>query len=192
MPASDWVDQVRKIASGDAQVVTGGRIRVFDETPAPRSGAEAFETVFAFDQRSYIQDKGFSVTANLITSRAVFDAVGPFVVGVSEDLDWCHRATASGYALGYDPTLVVSHPTRSDWTALAKKWRRLTQEEFGLSKSRLRWAVKAMIVPASAVVHLPKVLSCSDLSMGEAVAGMGTLLRLRLARAVWMLGLIVK
>ena len=34
--------------------------------------------MFAFDNRTYVEAKGFSVTANLFTTRAVFDAVGGF------------------------------------------------------------------------------------------------------------------
>ena len=87
---------------------------MFDETPAPRSGAEAFEAVFAFDWRGYIANKGFTVTANMVTCRAVFADVGPFINGVSEDLDWYRRATAKGYRLQAAGDLRVGHPSRSD------------------------------------------------------------------------------
>ena len=63
VPAPDWMARLAQIMAGPQDSVTGGRIDVFDETPAPRSGAEAFETVFAFDQETYIERKGFSVTA---------------------------------------------------------------------------------------------------------------------------------
>ena len=67
----------------------------------PKSGAEAFECVFAFDNRAYVLDKGFTVTANLFCSRALFEDVGPFLTGVSEDLEWCMRARSKGYRIGY-------------------------------------------------------------------------------------------
>ena len=191
-PAPDWIAQVRRIADGDAQAVTGGRIDVFDETPPPRSGAEAFETVFAFDQAGYIRDKGFSVTANLVTARAVFDRTGPFRVGLSEDLEWCRRATAEGARLVYDPDLVVSHPTRQDWPALARKWRRLTAEEYGLragqGQGRLAWLLKALVMPVSALWHMPRILRDTRLSGSEKARGALTLMRLRGARMIWMLG----
>jgi len=124
VPAPDWLATALALL-GTAEVI-GGRIDTFDETPPPRSGAQAFETVFAFHQRVYVEEKGFSVTANLITTRAIFEDVGEFIVGVSEDLDWCQRATGKGYGLIYADALRVAHPTRTDWPALAKKWRRLT------------------------------------------------------------------
>jgi hypothetical protein len=70
VPSGGWLARARAIARGDPTVVSGGRIEVFDETPAPRSGAEAFETVFAFDQERYIREDGFSVTANLVAAPA--------------------------------------------------------------------------------------------------------------------------
>src|SRR5436189_258200 len=67
----------------------GGRMQVLVEDPARPRPAEAFEAVFAFDNRRYVEEMGFTVTANLFCPRAVFDAVGGFGVGMSEDLEWC-------------------------------------------------------------------------------------------------------
>jgi GT2 family glycosyltransferase len=193
VPAPDWIEKLRHLAAGAVEIVTGGSVEMFDETPAPRSGAEAFETVFAFDQEGYIRDKGFSVTANLVTSRATFEAVGPFTTGVSEDLDWCRRACAAGFRLQYDPELRVLHPTRSDWPALRRKWRRLTEEEYGIVSGReggaLPWLAKALAMPPSALVHLPRVLMHPALAPAERMRGAATLLRLRVARMIWMLEL---
>jgi GT2 family glycosyltransferase len=191
VPSGGWLARAREIARGDADAVSGGRIEVFDETPPPRSGAEAFETVFAFDQERYIREDGFSVTANLVAARKVFEATGPMVVGLSEDVDWCRRAVAAGAVLRYDPALVVSHPTRPDWPALQKKWRRITEEGFGLARAapwgRARWLLKALMMPASIVAHLPRVLRHGALSGLEKRRAAGTLVRLRLQRMVWMI-----
>jgi len=188
--APDWVATGRTVA-GRAEII-GGRVEVFDETPPPRSGAEAFETVFAFNFRHYIEVQGFSGTGNLITRRDVFEDVGPFRGGISEDTDWSFRATAKGYSLIYEDGLRVGHPSRSDWPALRTKWRRLTQEQFGLKvhgpKSRLLWIFKALAMPASILAHLPKILKSPKLSgPAERWGATLTLLRLRLARMVWML-----
>ena len=195
VPDPDWLATLLRLApglgsGGDAELL-GGRIGVFDETPPPRTGAEAFETVFAFDNRSYVGRKGFSVTANLVTLRRVFEAVGPLVGGVSEDLDWCRRAVAAGYRLAYADELSVTHPTRSDWSALERKWRRMTVEGFGSNGGgpldRLRWAGRALIMPASIVAHAPRVLCHPELSGQERRRALETLARLRLRRCVWML-----
>lgn len=193
VPDPDWVAMARMVAP-EADLI-GGRVDVFDETPPPRSGAEAFEKVFAFDFQKYIEVQGFSGSGNLVTTRAVFEDVGPFRTVVSEDSDWSYRATAKGYKLIYEDGLRVSHPSRSDWTALRRKWLRLTQESFALLQSnrpglsgRLRWGLKALAMPASAVVHLPKLWMSPKLDgWGECLRGTLTLIRLRLLRMIWML-----
>ncbi len=190
VPAPDWLETALELC-GTADLV-GGRVDTFDETPPPRSGAEAFETIFAFHQKSYIEEKGFSVTANLLTSRAVFDDVGPLVVGLSEDIEWCHRATGKGYRLVYADALQVGHPTRQDWPALVKKWRRTTEEGFHLNGTgaagRAKWAVRALVVLVSGPLHLPRVAFSDRLSStGERWRAAATLLRLRATRCAWML-----
>ena len=190
LPAADWLAAARATAARSDGDFFGGRIDVFDETPKPRSGAEAFEAVFAFDWQGYIDKKGFTVTANMVTRRTVFAAVGPFINGVSEDLDWCRRATGLGFRLKAEPDLRVGHPSRSDWAALEKKWRRLTRESFDLdgAQARLRWGIKALAMPLSALAHLPRTLTSPRLSgPGERLRASATLIRLRLARMVWML-----
>jgi GT2 family glycosyltransferase len=189
VPDPGWLAAALRVA-GRADLV-GGRVRVFDETPPPRTGAQAFEAVFAFDNRGYVERKGFSVTANLLTRRDVFEAVGDFTPGLSEDLDWCHRARAMGYRLVYAPDLAVAHPSRGDWVALRKKWLRLTEEGFGVNgaglKARLLWALKALAMPISIAAHTPRVLRHPGLTPPERRAALVTLARLRLARAGWML-----
>lgn len=190
LPADDWVEMARVTAEGGDGDLFGGRVDVFDETPPPRSGAEAFEAVFAFNFRDYIERQGFTGAGNLVTRRDVFDAAGGFVNGVSEDREWSMRAVSRGFRLRYVDGLVVSHPSRSDWPALRRKWLRLTQETYELDGrgARLRWALRALAMPISAIVHLPKVLMSPRLSgPAEKWRAALTLFRLRLLRMVWML-----
>ena len=188
IPAPDWLARARTTA-GD---LVGGHVEIFDETPSPRSGAQAFEAVFAFDNRTYVERKGFSVTANLVTRREVFERTGPFVHGLSEDLDWCRRAVACGFRLVYDDGLRVAHPSRGDWAALARKWRRLTDEGFAVNGRsagrRAVWAARAMAMPVSIPVHAWHVLRSPRLDgWPDRLGALATLARLRLLRMGWML-----
>lgn len=192
VPAPGWVAAAfAAIEAEGAPDILGGAVEVFDETPGPRTGPQAFEAVFAFDNARYVAEKGFSVTANLLTRRAVFDDVGPFRAGMSEDVDWCARATARGWRIGYEPGLRVAHPSRADWPSLARKWHRLTAETYGLrgegARARLAWVARALLMPASAVAHLPRVLRHPALARSERARAAATLVRLRLTRAAWML-----
>lgn len=163
----------------------GMRVLVGDATrPTP---TEAFELVFAFDNAAYVRDKGFTVTANLFCPRRVFDAVGGFRVGVSEDVEWCQRATGAGYRLGYAPAALVGHPARKDWPELERKWRRMAHEGFLLAAEgrggRLAWLARALAMPVSAVAHTPKVLMSSALPSWSARLGaLGVLYRSRFWR----------
>ena len=193
LPAPGWLTAAKRASDG-ADIV-GGAIDVFDETPPPRNGAQAFETVFAFNYKDYIENNGFSVTANLVTTRAVFDAVGDFIAGVSEDAEWCQRATAKGFTLTLDETMRVGHPTRSDWVALERKWRRIAQEMYQLHRAghagragNVLWFLRALAMLASIPVHIPKLLGSPKLNgMTERMKGVATLVRLRVLRSWWMI-----
>lgn len=190
VPSPGWLARALKLAGKNR--VVGGCVDTFDETPPPRSGAEAFEEVFAFRMQMYIEKKGFSGTGNLLTTRRVFEAAGPMVPGLSEDMDWCFRATSAGYPLVYDDRLAVGHPTRQDWPALKRKWRRTTDEGFYLNgtglAARLRWSVRAFAVLGSTFWHLPVILTSPKLRTGlERLRAAGTLVRLRAQRWAWML-----
>lgn len=189
IPAPDWLAVA--LALSDHDELIGGQVAVFDETAPPRTGAQGFEAVFAFDNRGYVQRKGFSVTANLLARREVYRRIGGFRTGLSEDKDWCHRATAAGFRLGYEDGLRVAHPSRADWGALARKWRRLTEETFALRPAtmpaRLVWALRAVAVVASILPHGLRVLTAPVLRAGERGPTLAVLARLRLARAGWML-----
>jgi GT2 family glycosyltransferase len=190
VPEAGWLRCVLDLQFGPAGDVVGGRISTFDETPPPRSGSEAFETVFAFNQKSYVEKKGFSVTANLVTSRDLFDRVGEFRGGLSEDVDWCRRALAAGGRLRYDPKLAVAHPTRSDWPALRRKWVRTTSEAYGTEGASRRaiWLLKALAMPVSAIAHTTRILRSPLLDgAGERLRGVFTLFRIRFARMWWMI-----
>ena len=164
----------------------GGGMKVLVQDERRLTGPEAFERVFAFDNRDYVLRKGFSVTANLFCPRALFDDVGPFRVGVSEDLEWCLRAREAGYRIGYAEDAVVGHPARRTWPELQRKWRRLNSETFALvaasAGGRLKWIARSLLLPASVLAHAPRVLTSRQLPVAARWAGLATLARLRLWR----------
>ncbi len=185
VPEPGWLEG-GLTALEDADVV-GGRMTVSVGSEAAMTGAEAFERVFAFDNRDYVETKGFSVTANLFTTRAVFDATGPFRNGVSEDLEWCRRAVGKGYCLAYAADAGVAHPARANWTQLKHKWRRLNRERFTLEAGTLggkvKWAARTIALPLSIFAHVPKVAVSQNLPDAPArLRALATLTRLRLWR----------
>jgi GT2 family glycosyltransferase len=184
-PEPDWLAQ--GLAALEQYDFVGGAMKVLVDDPARLTSAEAFERVFAFDNATYVTRKGFTVTANLLCRRAVFDAVGGFLVGVPEDIEWSHRAAAAGYRIGYAPGAVVGHPARRSWEELTTKWRRLNTEQFGLIKDRplgrWRWLARNALLPASALAHTPKVMRSAQLSsFKQRLGALSVLYRMRLWR----------
>jgi GT2 family glycosyltransferase len=195
LPSPEWLAE--GLAALERCDFVGGAIRVLVQDETALTPAEAFERVFAFDNRTYVERKGFTATANLICRRDVFDAVGGFRVGVPEDVEWCHRARDAGYRIGYAPAAVVGHPARRTWSELARKWARLTEEGFGLARrrplGRLRWLVKALALPLSAVAHSPRPLTSRNLARpGDRLKALAMLYRLRFWRAGHALRLMMR
>jgi glycosyltransferase involved in cell wall biosynthesis len=182
LPKPGWlVAGVRALGRFD---LVGGAMRVSVEHDGELSGAEAFERVFAFDNRRYVEDLGFTVTANLFCRREVFERTGPFHVGVPEDMEWCHRAREQGFCIGHAADAIVAHPARPDWGALIGKWRRLNAESYELTAAkpmgRARWAARSFTLPLSIAAHAPRVLRSDALSTArERRRALATLARLR-------------
>jgi GT2 family glycosyltransferase len=165
----------------------GGRVKVLVRNRDRVTPVEAFERVFAFDFQSYVLRKGFTGAGNLFCRRELFEAVGGFRTGVSEDVEWSHRARDAGYSLGYAPTAVVGHPARLTWPELIGKWRRITSEMYKLAAEqpggRLTWLLRSLLLPASAVAHSPRVLFSGELeSPSQRIGALGVLFRLRMWR----------
>ena len=180
-PDADW------LAAGAAALaghdVVGGAVRVVAGSGAP-GPVEAYELVFAFRNDLYVRRKGFTVTANMFVRRADFDAVGPFANGMSEDVEWCHRARALGYHLGYAPACIVAHPARRTWDELTRKWRRTTREAHAFARpgllGALPWLARAWIVLLSALPQAVRVMRAPELPAAQTRWGaIGVLLRIR-------------
>jgi GT2 family glycosyltransferase len=173
VPAPEWLAEgVAALADYD---FVGGRVDVSVADERSVTPTEAFEKVFAFDFETYINRKGFTGSGNLFVGRAIFEAVGGFRNAVSEDVDWSRRAIAQGYRLGYAPRAVVTHPARRNWNELRRKWSRINRETFALQQQapagRLRWLMRTMLLPVSAIAHTPRVLRSPRLKSGRERSG---------------------
>ena len=73
-PALNWLEEGLKALEGTD--VVGGRVDVDFANPARPNAIEAFEAVFAFDFKRYIEQEGFTGTGNMFVRRATFERVG--------------------------------------------------------------------------------------------------------------------
>lgn len=180
-----WIEEgVRALGGHD---FVGGHVKVLVSDEDRMSAVEAFERVFAFDFKTYIEKKGFTGSGNLFCPADLFRAVGGFRVGVSEDTEWSFRARAHGYTLGYAPKAVVGHPARRTWDQLRVKWRKTVRESYGLAGDKpgrtARWTLKALALPLSAIAHTPRVLFSPKLNtLSQRLGGVGVLYAIRFWR----------
>lgn len=192
-PQPDWL--AHGVAALSHCDFVGGCMEVIVDDPSNMTPAEAFEAVFAFDNRKYVVEKGFTVTANLFCRRECFERTGGFRSGVSEDLDWSHRARDLGYKIGYAADAVVGHPARRTWSELQTKWRRMGAEAFGLAATkpggRLWWFTRSLALPLSAFAHTPRVLTTPKLrTFRQRYDALGVLYRIRMWRFLYVLRLL--
>jgi glycosyltransferase involved in cell wall biosynthesis len=120
VPWPDWLE--RGIARlGDRDAVLAGRIAM----PVHRQSSLAalVDVVMHLDQERYVREEGTAVTANLMTTRAVYQRVGPFDERLrsSGDFDWTRRAAAAGFTLEYAHEVTVTHAPRELPSELIRK-----------------------------------------------------------------------
>lgn len=188
VPEPQWLEQGVAALGREGDFIGGG-MKVLVPKGRPMSGAEAFETVFAFDNERYVRQLHFTVTANLICPREMFLRVGPFRTAVSEDNEWCWRAREMGYRIGYAGAALVGHPARADFAQLKGKWRRICAERYALNRekhgSALHWIAKTWLELPAIPVHAVKVMTDSRLpSVGERMSALATLVGIRLWRFI--------
>lgn len=187
IPAPGWL--AAGLAALAVHDIVGGRVMVATRNAHGMSPTEAFEAAFAFDFERYITREGFTGSGNLFVSRVLFDRIGGFRTGVSEDKEWCHRAARLGYRTAYEPCAVVAHPARQSWRDLKAKWLRIQSESYGLARStgsgRLRWLIRTWLMPASIIPHTIRLFRHSALpDLPTRIAAAGILVRQRLWRFV--------
>jgi GT2 family glycosyltransferase len=81
-----------------------------------RNLIERFEELWRFGQEAWVK-QGWAATANLLVRAEAFEAVGGFDPAwrhIAEDVDFCFRARAAGYALTYCAAAVVEHEGESE------------------------------------------------------------------------------
>lgn len=123
-PSCSWLTKMVHLHLAASAEVIAGNINVV--CGIPKTMPDCYEVAFSFNQMRRAS-KGLSVTANLLAARRVFDVVGLFRHDILSggDWDWCRRAKKAGFSMEYCDEAVVDHPSRSTWTQLLKKSKRI-------------------------------------------------------------------
>jgi GT2 family glycosyltransferase len=190
----DWLQE--GIAALQQSDYVGGQVITCISSAEDPTMAEAFEAVFAFNFKKYIEKDHFSGSGNLFVPREIFERVEGFRARVSEDMEWCRRANAIGLVLGYAERAIVYHPARRIWSDLTKRWDRFMVEDIRLAMEqpgwRRRWVTHAVIVALSPFAHWLQVVRSRRLSgLRAKFRGLHGLFKIRSYRSYRMICLLM-
>ncbi|MGF7038050.1 glycosyltransferase [Mucilaginibacter lappiensis] len=132
IPDADWIKNAVIHFQNNVECKRiGGRVKLFYKEQKPNL-AEMYEMVYAFRQESVVKREGTSVTANMLTYKALFNDIGLFNDSLMSggDYEWGKRAFKAGYNINYADNVIVNHPARSEVKELTKKAKRIS----GISK----------------------------------------------------------
>jgi len=175
----------------------GGDVYILRGDPDNATPLEAYEGIYAFRTRMYIEKMGFTATNNLSVRAATMARVGPFGgKEIAEDRDWGHRARDMGYPTHWIEDMIIHHPARTTFGELCKKWDRHTSHDYvkihGGSMGRLKWLARAAALAVSPIAEIPRILTAKRISgPRERMLAFWVLLKIRLYRAWIMLKMAV-
>jgi glycosyltransferase involved in cell wall biosynthesis len=194
---ANWLLSIRDaLAVLPPGTVLGGDVRIWRADGARLKAIEAYESVFAYRFKHYVERHGYAGTGNLAMFRRDFDAVGPFGgIDIAEDMEWGRRARAAGRRFGYRPEMIVYHPARDSLRELYAKWDRqiLHYWRAGAGKPgwRLRWTARAFLVLLSPAAGAVTVLTSDRIAGAAARAkAVAVMAAVRAHRAATMLSLL--
>jgi glycosyltransferase involved in cell wall biosynthesis len=193
----DWLRVVSEsLNSSQSGTILGGDVQIWRNGNDRLSAIEAYESVFAYRFKLYIEQHGYSGTGNLAMFRTDFEAIGPFAgIEVAEDMEWGERACAAGFRFRYVPEMIVFHPARGTLRELCDKWDRQILHYRNMAEGkpawRFRWATRALLVLGSPLRDAATVFS-SDRIQGimTRCKAIAVLCAIRTHRAVTMLSLL--
>ncbi|RXG91459.1 glycosyltransferase [Bradyrhizobium vignae] len=190
----DWLNSILQASrSSPADTVLGGDVRIWQAENASLSAIAAYESVFAYRFKLYIERHGYSGTGNMAVFRRDFDRVGPFAgIDVAEDMEWGQRALRAGLQFRYIPEMITFHPARSSLKELYAKWDRQIAHYRNMAQGkpvwRLRWIARALLVLASPAPDAVTVLTSDRLhGSGARLKAIAVLCAVRAHRAMTML-----
>ncbi len=194
----DWLSSaLHALQTLPKQTILGGDVQIWRGSTTTITALEAYESVFAYRFKLYIEEHGFSGTGNLVLRRADFKTIGSFRgIEVAEDIDWGQRARAAGYTFVYVPEMIVFHPARQSLQELYTKWDRHIQHAVNSRDKNtvwyIKWILRAMLILVSPVVDCTKVIASDRIhGVSPRIKAMFVLVTIRAYRAYKMINLLL-
>ena len=193
----DWLRTIVLAFQADQErIALGGDVRIWRDGDKALSAVAAYESIFAYRFKLYIEKQGFAGTGNLAVRRTDFDAVGPFGgIEIAEDMEWGQRARMAGLQFRYLPDMIVFHPARGSLHELYAKWDRQILHYRNMAEGKpgwkVRWTAKALLILGSPVADIATILR-SDRIHGRStrIKAFAVLCAVRFHRTMTMLSLL--
>ena len=194
----DWLKcALSALEAAPRRTILGGDVQIWHEPHTEVTAVEAYETVFAYRFKLYIEQHGFCGTGNLVVRKQDFDQIGRFQgIEVAEDIQWGRQALSAGYSFRYVPEMIVYHPARASLRELCVKWDRHIQHAVNAGGNTRRWQagwiLRALAILASPAADWTKVVASRRLTGPAAKAkAIGVLTAIRGYRAYKMIALLL-
>ncbi|MEO0683470.1 MAG: glycosyltransferase family A protein [Cyanobacteria bacterium J06649_11] len=136
-PTLNWIEKgVDQILKNPDCGLVAGCIKFSFKDPERPNSAELYDSLYFLQQETYIKERHFGATANVFTTRKIFDTVGLFNTALKSggDRDWGERVYAAGFQQIYATDVVIAHPARASFQELNKKLRRVYTGGFYINK----------------------------------------------------------
>jgi glycosyltransferase involved in cell wall biosynthesis len=193
----DWLSiALQTLHSSPSGTILGGDVRIWRNEDEAVTAIAAYESVFAYRFKLYIEQHGFSGTGNLAMFRADFETIGPFAgIDVAEDMEWGQRACSAEFRFRYVPEMIVFHPARRSLEELYAKWDRQIQHYLNMARDkpvwRFRWIARALLILGSPILDIATVFRSDRIQgMPARLKAIAVLCRIRAHRAFKMLSLL--
>ena len=187
---ANWVRSIVEFMDQNPDIAfLGGDIGILPTDPTRLTSVEAYESIFSYRAKLYVEKHGFAATGNMAVRAAVFRTVGPFGgISTMEDTEWGQRASARGFRVAYLPGAKVLTPSCKSFVELTHRWDRHIAHEFR-SVGRhpigvLLWLLRSATVAASPLIEALTILRSNRVTGSRARwLALACLSRIRLYRA---------
>jgi GT2 family glycosyltransferase len=118
-------------------MVAGG-VEIFSRDGMEASAFQWHSVLNDLNQSRFVTQYHFAATANMITTRKVFERVGQFNPALFSggDFEWGQRAWSMGISQVFAAEAVVRHPARASFRSLVAKTRRIAGGHYQYHKGK--------------------------------------------------------
>lgn len=194
LPQCNWIERIVEFFDRHPEVgFLGGSIGIAPAKADRLTAIEAYEAIFSYRTRQFVERDHFAATGNMAVRRSVFLEVGPFDdIGTHEDKLWGHRARALGHTIAYLPQAKVLTPACSNFANLKKRIDRHVAHGAGELPAgpwpRIKWVLLACAMLVSPPAGIPEIARSEDVPAPSAkMRAFGCLVLVRAYRGWRML-----